>query len=273
MRGSNGGTWRGWLGHAAEGLLECVVELVSSLLKLSLVLACGLPAAAQETPIGKQSPQEFRVSESQTVPYLLHLPAGYDAAADKKWPLMLFLHGRGESFGPLSIVAKWGPPQIASTDENFPYILVSPQCPRDDSWTSERQQAALVQLLDQVLRDHRVDTDRVYLTGLSMGGYGSWKLSAAHPERFAAVAPVCGGGDPAQAERLKSMPLWVWHGDRDTAVPIAKSDEMVQAIRAAGSTSVRYTTLEAVGHNSWSAAYATPELYAWFNQFTISARK
>jgi poly(3-hydroxybutyrate) depolymerase len=205
------------LGRAAEGLLECVVEVLSSLLKLSLVLVWGVTATAQETPIGKQTQKELRVSDTQTVPYLLHLPAGYDAAADKKWPLMLFLHGRGESFGPLTLVAKWGPPQIASTDESFPYILVSPQCPRDDSWTSELQQAALVQLLDQVLRDHRVDTDRVYLTGLSMGGYGSWKLSAAHPERFAAVAPVCGGRTP-QVDAALGLARRPGHGGADREV-------------------------------------------------------
>lgn len=101
-----------------------------------------------------------------------------------------------------------------------------------------------------------------------MGGYGSWRLAADHPERFAAVVPVCGGGKPEDAEKLKALPIWVFHGDQDSAVPIKRSIEMVDAIKAAGSDKIRFTTLEHVGHNSWSAAYATPELYEWMLKHT-----
>jgi predicted peptidase len=163
-------------------------------------------------------------------------------------------------------VAKWGPPQLVARGDEFPYILVSPQCPTEDQWRSDTQQTALVELLDHVVATYPVDKDRVYLTGLSMGGYGTWRLAADHPARFAAAAPVCGGGDPDNAAKLKSLPLWVFHGDQDTAVPFHRSVEMVEAIRAAGGERVRFTTLEHVGHNSWSAAYATPELYDWFDK-------
>ena len=99
-----------------------------------------------------------------------------------------------------------------------------------------------------------------------MGGYGSWTMAARHPERFAAVAPVCGGGKPEDASKLTDVPIWAFHGDQDRAVPFSKSVEMVDAIKAAGGTKVRFTTLEHIGHNCWSAVYATPELYNWMKQ-------
>jgi predicted peptidase len=221
-------------------------------------------SAAQEPAAGTQVEQKLSLKSGGSISYLFYLPADYDAS--KTYPLMLFLHGRGESNGPLSLVAKWGPPRLVARGDSLPYILVSPQCPAEDQWRSDTQQTALVELLDHVVSQYPVDKDRVYLTGLSMGGYGTWRLAADHPERFAAAAPICGGGDPAHASKLTSLPLWVFHGDQDTAVPYNKSVEMVEAIRAAGGERVRFTTLEHVGHNSWSAAYATPELYEWFDK-------
>jgi predicted peptidase len=194
----------------------------------------------------------------------LYLPEGYGPSSTS-WPLMLFLHGRGESDGPLSLVAKWGPPRLAARGERLPYILVSPQCPREESWQQPGQQELLVALLDHLTSSLVVDTKRVYLTGLSMGGYGTWRLAADHPERFAAAVPICGSGRPADAPKLKDLPIWVWHGTEDNAVPLQRSTEMVEAIKAAGGTKIRYTILEHIGHNSWEAAYASPELYSWLN--------
>ena len=152
---------------------------------------------------------------------------------------------------------------MVSEGHDFPFILVSPQCPGDDSWSKPSQQKRLSELLDSIVSNYRVDTDRVYLTGLSMGGYGSWRLAADQPDRFAAVVPVCGGGSPDDAEALKAIPIWVFHGDQDKAVPFQKSVEMVDAIKAVGGTSIRFTSLEHIGHNCWSATYASPELYDW----------
>ncbi len=207
--------------------------------------------------------EKVLADDSGDLGYLLYLPPSYGEDPDKQWPLVLFLHGRGESYGPLSLVAKWGPPMFAQRGDDLPFILVSPQCPGDGSWSDETRQGQLDRLLDQITKDLRVDDSRVYLTGLSMGGYGSWTLAGRHPERFAAVIPVCGGGKTEDADKLKALPIWVFHGDQDRAVPIAKSIEMVEAIKAAGGEDVRFTTLEHVGHNSWSSAYALPELYSW----------
>jgi predicted peptidase len=148
---------------------------------------------------------------------------------------------------------------------------VSPQCPPNpESWPQPAQQKLLLALLDHISNSCKIDPDRVYLTGLSMGGYGSWRLAADHAERFAAVVPICGAGNTADADKLKSLPIWVWHGTEDPAVPFQRSVEMVEAIKKAGSTTIRFTTLEGVGHNSWEAAYATPELYQWLDKQTAS---
>ena len=205
------------------------------------------------------------------IPYLLYLPPNYSATG--KIPLMLFLHGRGESQGPLSVVAKWGPPSRVEHGYTYPFVIASPQCPAAESWDQAGQQRLLVALLDHLVKTMPIDTDRIYLTGLSMGGYGSWRLAADHPERFAAVAPVCGAGNPADAPKLKLLPIWVFHGTEDQAVPFQKSKEMVEAITKAGSTKIRFTSLEHISHNSWEAAYASPELYEWLARQTASKNK
>ncbi len=212
---------------------------------------------------GKQVEMSFAAADAAEVPYLLYLPRDYRDDGERNYGLMLFLHGRGESNGPLSVVAKWGPPRFAARGDELPWILVSPQCPKGDEWSSETQQMRVTELLDAVVNRFNVDEGRVFLTGLSMGGYGSWTMAANQPSRFAAVAPICGGGDTGNSEKLKELPIWVFHGDQDKAVPFEKSVEMVEAIQAAGGTRVRFTTMEHIGHNCWSAAYATPELYQW----------
>lgn len=230
-----------------------------ALLSLAFVLA----ARAEDPAPGKQVEQSLANPDGKAMPYLLYLPKDHGASSTN-FPLMLFLHGRGESDGPLAVVKKWGPPRLLDRGEQMPWIVVSPQCPREDSWARPTQQALLVKLIEEISTKHKVDKKRIYLTGLSMGGYGSWRLAADRPELFAAVAPVCGGGDPKDAEKLKDVPIWVWHGTEDTAVPLKRSQDMVEAIKAAGGTKIRFTTLEHIGHNSWEAAYCTPELYSWF---------
>ena len=231
---------------------------------LSLMFFSAVSATAESPSPGSQVEMKLEVADVGEIPYLLYLPKNYEDKAE--WPLILFLHGRGESYGPLRLVQKWGPPRMAARGDDFPYVLVSPQCPEDDRWTSEIQQQLLVALLDSSLKSHRIDENRVYLTGLSMGGYGSWRLAADHPERFAAVVPICGRGDANDAGVLKDLPIWVFHGDQDGDVPFAASEKMVAAIREAKGTKIKFTSLEGVGHNSWSPAYALPELYAWLNK-------
>jgi len=236
---------------------------------LALLLAVSLfslSARAEKPAPGKQVELSFKTPAGLTIPYLLYLPKNLDPEAARKWPVILFLHGRGESRGPLKIVAKWGPPRMAARGDDLPYLVISPQCPADSRWNADNQQKGLLDLLDHLGANYPVDQSRLYLTGLSMGGYGSWKLAVEHGKRFAAAAIICGAGNPADAGKLVDLPIWVFHGTEDRVVPYKNSAEMVEAIEKAGGKKIRFTTFKGVGHNSWSAAYATPELYQWFDR-------
>lgn len=198
--------------------------------------------------------------------YLLHLPPGYGSDPAERWPLILFLHGMGERGDDLKRVKEHGIPRVVEKDPEFPFVVVSPQCPADSVWTAELH--ALEALLDHALRQYAVDPDRVYLTGLSMGGYGAWHLAAEAPHRFAAVAPVCGGGLPQlgfpdKASALREVPVWAFHGARDEVVPLAESEKLVRHLESVGGD-VRLTVYPECGHNSWDEAYSNPELYRWF---------
>jgi predicted peptidase len=166
---------------------------------------------------------DFRTPGVVRVNYLLHLPAEYKSDPAKKWPLILFLHGAGERGTNLWMVATHGPPHIATTNASFPFIVVSPQCSEGKYWETE----PLLGLLDEVMKKYPVDPRRVYLTGLSMGGYGTWELGTTHPERFAAMAPICGGGhlisvllsSREKGPALQSLGVWAGrigtHGGSD----------------------------------------------------------
>ena len=215
-----------------------------------------------------QKAHEFaaEVTRKVRLGYLVHLPAGYGKDPQKKWPLIFFLHGRGERGDDLELLKKHGIAKVVEQREDFPFIAVSPQCPTTSMWVVEVD--ALNALLDEVLSKYNVDEDRVYLTGLSMGGSGSWHLVAAHPDRFAAVAPICGGyGDPLAAPLLKDVPIWVFHGARDTTVLLSRSQGMVDALKAVGGN-VRFTVYPDAEHDSWTQTYDNPELYEWFLQHT-----
>ncbi len=193
--------------------------------------------------------------------YHTYLPEGYDdpANAERRWPLILFLHGSGERGFAENPIPPHGPAVAARQGMSLPFVIISPQCEPGTWWGPMR----VNDLLDELLAEHRIDEDRVYLTGLSMGGHGSWYTAQAFPERFAAVAPICGGGDPDEAARLTGLPIWVFHGGADGVVPVARSEAMVDGIRAAGGEHVALTVYPGVGHNSWTVTYNNPQLYSW----------
>ncbi len=196
--------------------------------------------------------------------YLLWLPSGYDED-QRRWPLILFLHGRGERGDDLALVTREGLARRLAEGFELPAIVAAPQCPAGSDWTLHDD--ALLALLDDLVARLRVDPRRVYLTGLSMGGREAWRLAATHPERFAALAVICarrpdGVRDREDARPLVGLPIWVFHGARDRVVPIEESDAMVDALRAHGAD-VRYTVYPDAGHDSWTQAYAEDELYTW----------
>lgn len=228
---------------------------------------CGMVgksmAAKDKTDNPGQSEQVLQKQVTTTVSlrYLRYLPKGYGENPERKWPLMLFLHGAGERGSNIELVKKHGPPKLIEQGREYPFIIVSPQCPSGVWWTEMTD--ALVALLDDVQAKYAVDPNRVYLTGLSMGGFGSWTLGCRHPERFAALAPICGGGEWYLAERLKNVPVWVFHGAQDPVVALRESQEMVTALERAGGN-VRLTIYPDAGHDSWTEAYNDPKLYEWF---------
>ncbi|MCD6304571.1 MAG: prolyl oligopeptidase family serine peptidase [Planctomycetes bacterium] len=191
--------------------------------------------------------------------YLLYLPPGYDKAPKKRWPLMLFLHGAGERGSDLRLLLRHGPPKLIERGKDFPFIVVSPQCPRGRWWDVD----ALAALLAEAVGNYRVDTGRIYVTGLSMGGFGTWALAARLPKLLAAIVPICGGGDPRWAERIKDIPTWVFHGAKDPIVPVARARQMVDALKRAGAKEVHLTIYPEARHDSWTKTYDDPRLYAW----------
>jgi len=224
---------------------------------VALTVGCQTPGPALP---GQQVPRSFsrQVVKTVSYDYLLYLPADY-GPDHKTWPLVLFLHGAGERGSDLEKVKIHGPPKLVAQGRQFPFILVSPQCPADDWWDPE----ILNILLDEGIARYAVVQDRVYLTCLSMGGYGTWDLASRYPHCFAAIAPVCGGGIPYFVRtRLKHMPAWVFHGARDTVVPIAFSDYLIEALRKVNAP-VRFTVYPDAEHDSWTRTYDNPELYDW----------
>lgn len=204
----------------------------------------------------------FPARKIATGPFRIFIPANYDAA--QQWPAVLFLHGAGEGgTDNLAQTAVGLGRAIKKDPPRFPLIAVFPQSPPRMPWRGTSIEHA-VRALESTLGEFNTDRERVYLTGISMGGYGTWHLATAQPERFAAIVPVCGGSaNPLlTAERLEKMPAWVFHGDRDDIIPVEESREVVEALRARGSE-VRYTEYKGVKHNSWDPAYAEPELIPW----------
>jgi predicted peptidase len=249
-------------------------HLLGSALAVLLLTGCtqmekGKMASDLAQP-GAQQPETFNKTITKTLSckYLLFLPEGY-GKEHKRWPLILFLHGAGERGDDLEKVKKHGPPKIVQTKKDFPFIVVSPQCPEGQWWT--RKTEMLINLLDTIVARYDVDTDRIYLTGLSMGGFGAWALASEYPDRFAAVVPICGGGNRIMSLWLKDVPIWAFHGGKDNVVPVEESKELVDAINARGGHA-KLTIYPDANHDSWTRTYDNPKLYDWLLQHRLSDR-
>jgi len=238
---------------------------------LALTLsACSAtkPESSPKTP-PFQMAKQLRLKKTQSIQldYLLFLPKGYEAKSEKRWPLILFLHGAGERGTNVWKVATHGPPKNVTSNPDFPFIVVSPQCPEGEIWSND----SLLALLDEIAMKHAVDTNRIYLTGLSMGGYGTWRLGLTHPEKFAAIVPICGGGElitvlvanGQKAKALKTLGVWAFHGGKDPVVPLEESQRMVELVKKAGVRDAKLKIYPEAGHDSWTETYKDPELYEW----------
>jgi predicted peptidase len=244
-----------------------LIQGFSALVALATLNVSAAPEPAPNQQVQSVKEFNFHKVESATLKYLLFLPKGYDGSGEKRWPLMLFLHGAGERGNDIWKVTTHGPPKNVAQNPDFPFILVSPQCLEGEIWSKD----SLLGLLDDVTANLKVDTNRVYLTGLSMGGYGTWDLGLNHPERFAAIVPICGGGElitvliahGPKAQAMKSLGVWAFHGAKDPIVPPDESQRMVNVLKKIGTQDVKLTIYPEAGHDAWTETYNNPELYQW----------
>jgi predicted peptidase len=245
-------------------------------LLLVLVFTLGSPALARKHETGFLD----RTLSIRGVTYKYQVFVPDHWSSNQRWPIILFLHGAGERGTDGLIQTQVGIATAIRNDRSrFPAIVVLPQCPKEHSWNKPDMEEVALAALAAASKEFKGDRKRTYLTGLSMGGYGSWALAAAYPHKFAAVVPICGGILPpddarkqADSDRIPyleaakkigtKLPIWVFHGDADPDVPVSESRHMVEALKAAGAD-VRYTEYPGVGHKSWDKAYADPELMTW----------
>jgi predicted peptidase len=244
---------------------------------LGLVLVTCLPVKADEKKIGFL-PRIHKGADGKEARYMIFVP--HDCRGDRAYPLILFLHGAGEwgTDGQKQASVGLGP-AIKKREKTFPFLVIFPQSQkktwpidvnkRDEvdgilaTWSdrdAEGQRA--LAMLGEIEKEYRVDPERVYLTGLSMGGFGTWNLATSYPDRWAAIVPICGGGDPQTTDKIKDLPCWCFHGEADDAVPVSRSRAMLRSLWAAGGHP-NYTEYPGVGHNSWEKAYDTADLYEW----------
>ena len=243
-----------------------------------LLISFGVSARSRNTETGFLN-RTVKVGTGN-YPYQVYVPANWTKA--KKWPVILFLHGAGERGNDGLIQTEVGiGSAIRRHPDRIPAVVVMPQCAINRWWLQPEMQAQALKALEQTMKEFNGDPTRTYLTGLSMGGNGTWAIASANPGKFAAIAPVCAPArispkygvqvnpEDMSEERYKTYaakigktPVWVFHGDADPVVPVTESRLMVEALKAAGND-VRYNEYPGVGHDSWNKAYAEPELFTW----------
>lgn len=218
---------------------------------------------------GQQKADSTLLSIGKKVRYLLYLPKSLKEKNPDPFPLLLFLHGGGETGDNLDNVKKHGPPKMIEAGRDFPFMVLSPQNPyRKKFWDT----TVLISLLEEIIRSYPVDTNRVYLAGLSRGGYGAWMLATQYPEQFAALIAICGEAPSNYAIWLGDLPIWVFHGEDDTSIPVSQSDEMVAELRRLGNP-VKYTRYPDTGHDSWTKTFDNPEVFEWMLEQDIQTRR
>ncbi len=256
--------------------------LIFCLFAVATASSANAQVSEQQNPVEtfETSQRMSKQVGDQQLDYLLQVPATQPPKAG--WPLLLFLHGYGECGDDLSKVKKHGPPKLIQRfDELKHCIVISPQCPRDSWWRTETLKA----LVEEVIQGRDdIDEDRLYVTGLSMGGYGIWSFLSRYPEYFSAAIPICGGGNPFNlpanrpgrkrgitneflAEGLRkatSLPIWTFHGSKDNSVPLIETQKLVQTLREAGNQNCKFTIYEGAGHvAAWEKAYSNPGTWKW----------
>jgi predicted peptidase len=229
--------------------------------KVSPILLLFLCNCCASQPSYTLTDNELETSVTETLKYYLYYPPEYELNPEKNFPILLFLHGGGEVEEDLNPNERIPPPSLILQGKNFPFLILAPQNSYSKSWWNTR---AVKQLLDTVVAENRIDKKKIYLSGISRGGGAAWEMVVQYPETFAAMAVVCGMTPLPYASWInKKMGIWVFHGEDDEVIPVEESESMVKKLEEFG-YDVRFTKYENVGHDSWSKAYATEELYDWF---------
>lgn len=233
---------------------------VTCALMFGLLAVFAVVRAAEDKPAAAKPGVQESGTLDRTIrlkmQYLIYLPDEYDEK--ESWPLLVFLHGAGERGDNLQKVKIHGPPKLIDGGKKFPFIVASPQCPAEEWWQSQQLSA----LVDDLVEKYKVDEDRIYITGLSMGGFGTWGLASYEPHRYAAIAPICGGGEAYRTRRFPHLPVWAFHGAKDFVVPLERSQMMIDALKKHGGKP-KFTVYPEAEHDSWTETYENPELYEW----------
>jgi predicted peptidase len=242
------------------------MRFLTSIIAFCVIFASMRCSIARAEEKSSQSAMEKEITVKAKLKFFVALPEGYEKAASEgsaneksveKYPLLIFLHGAGEQGADLNAIKIHGMPKLLDKGKKFPFIVVSPQSPTN-TWQPEILNA----FIDDLLATYRVDTDRIYMTGISMGGAGTWNYATAYPDRLAAIAPICGAGFDKLAPKVAKLPIWAFHGALDDRVPIAKMAEMIKAVQDAGGNP-KFTIYPTAKHDSWSKTYENKELYEW----------
>lgn len=202
-------------------------------------------------------------TNGDSYPYLIYLPKDYDAKSGKKWPVLFFLHGSGERGTDINKVKIHGPPRLINEGQDFPFIVISPQLPEKLLWDVGRLDATM----KHAFKGLKTDKSRIYLTGLSLGGMGTWAWAGTHTKLFAAIIPVCGMVNPVEASKFVNTPVWGFHGAKDDVVPFQGTSFILSDIKIAGNQNAKITLYPEANHDSWTQTYANPEIYEWLLKF------
>jgi len=249
------------LGWTIIVALTCSVSLI--------VVADERPAPGKQVPASTTVKVKMDDGEREvTLRYLLYLPAEYETRATEQWPLVLFLHGGGERGNDIEKVKIHGPPKLVAQGKQFPFVLCSPQVPTGSRWNADE----LAKLVDELTNCYRIDRQRLYVTGLSMGGSGTWSLVSAYPDKFAAAMPLCGRGDLDAVAKLAKTPIWVLVGAKDRSETVQNCQEMAAALAKAGCEG-RFTLYFELPHDCWTVTYNNPETYEWLLSHRLGAAK
>jgi len=227
------------------------------LILIFLLLSCTSESAEENN----------NANSTDIIAHKIYVPEDYNEDVDL--PLLIFLHGAGERGEDLDMLDIHGPPMRVKNGENFPFVIISPLCPKGSYWDDFDMQKSVKELIEKTKEDYAIDKNRIYMTGLSMGGFGTWAYAMNFPEELAAIAPICGGGKIWRTSRITDIPIWAFHGTDDAVVPYDYSTSLVDAVNEQGGNA-KLTSYDNVGHLSWIEPYGTDSLYNWFLEHSKS---